>query len=146
MIQNMSTWEFLFIFCAWKILDFQSAQSDLLLAHEHFLQLCLIIACVLVMLISFSGVSIIFRFDDFSLCLSLFIFFYLFPKFWENVCFLSYQFNFLASILLFSVPRKDIWFCHCISISLTLFKIFLFISTTFLLFSYSCLYFCYHFP
>lgn len=38
-----------------------------------------------VILISFSGVSIIFRLDNFSIYPRLFIFFYLFPTFWEKI-------------------------------------------------------------
>ena len=81
-----------------------------------------------VILISFSGVSVIFRLDNFSIYPCLFIFFLLVPYVLGKIFyvrFLHYRFNIFISFLFFSVPRKDFWFCYCISSCLTVsFKFF----------------------
>lgn len=83
--------------------------------HEQFLQLYLIIACILIILISFSGISVIFRFDNCSYS-CLFTFFYLFHTLWGKKCvlFSALPLQFLVSVLLFSNTRKDLWFCYWI--------------------------------
>lgn len=97
---NTSPWEFLSIFCPCKILDFQTARSDLLLTYEHFSTIS-DHRLIPVILIFLSCASII-------LDLIIFLFnhvfsfvFCLFSTFWEifYVCFLHYQFSILVSIL-----------------------------------------------
>ena len=111
MIQNTSTWGFLFIFLPGEFWTFSLNKSGLLSTHKQFLELSLIIVYILVIWISFSGVSIIFRFDSFSLPMSIhhFLLVFYMPKKNFCVCFLHYQFI-LVSILLFCPQKEFLYF------------------------------------